>query len=129
MFADCVVAIVVFFFFFNDTATTEIYTLSLHDALPIWYADWARFEMAPCQPPNEPDAMTAAQAATAVRAASLRTAAAQSADSAAVQAATPVPANRALYLWRSAEWMTYAATGLGERKFGEIHSAGIARLL
>src|SRR5258708_27939261 len=38
-----------FFFFFNDTATTEIYTLSLHDALPIfrilaralaaWYRD------------------------------------------------------------------------------------------
>src|SRR3712207_8232517 len=28
------------FFFFNDTATTEIYTLSLHDALPIYeYAD------------------------------------------------------------------------------------------
>src|SRR2546428_14062242 len=26
---------VCFFFFFNDTATTEIYTLSLHDALPI----------------------------------------------------------------------------------------------
>src|SRR3712207_7587997 len=26
----------VIFFFFNDTATTEIYTLSLHDALPIW---------------------------------------------------------------------------------------------
>src|SRR2546427_9116540 len=26
----------IFFFFFNDTATTEIYTLSLHDALPIW---------------------------------------------------------------------------------------------
>ena len=25
---------VCFFFFFNDTATTEIYTLSLHDALP-----------------------------------------------------------------------------------------------
>src|SRR2546425_5337073 len=29
-----------FFFFFNDTATTEIYTLSLHDALPI--------SMSPC---------------------------------------------------------------------------------
>src|SRR3989442_6866332 len=40
-----------FFFFFNDTATTEIYTLSLHDALPIctstatsqasrWWAGW-----------------------------------------------------------------------------------------
>ena len=27
---------IVFFFFFNDTATTEIYTLSLHDALPIY---------------------------------------------------------------------------------------------
>src|SRR5438034_4280103 len=30
-----VLAHVLFFFFFNDTATTEIYTLSLHDALPI----------------------------------------------------------------------------------------------
>src|SRR2546427_4065310 len=37
------------FFFFNDTATTEIYTLSLHDALPIWSflsgpggVEWAR---------------------------------------------------------------------------------------
>ena len=34
----------VFFFFFNDTATTEIYTLSLHAALPIsdinGYRDW-----------------------------------------------------------------------------------------
>src|SRR5258706_3771080 len=28
-------SVLVFFFFFNDTATTEIYTLSLHDALPI----------------------------------------------------------------------------------------------
>src|SRR3712207_7956419 len=33
-----------FFFFFNDTATTEIYTLSLHDALPISAAppSWPR---------------------------------------------------------------------------------------
>src|SRR3712207_9069585 len=32
-------------FFFNDTATTEIYTLSLHDALPIWlYVDHAHPE-------------------------------------------------------------------------------------
>src|SRR2546425_6776232 len=29
------------FFFFNDTATTEIYTLSLHDALPISYLLWS----------------------------------------------------------------------------------------
>src|SRR3712207_8916460 len=33
----CIVSSVfLFFFFFNDTATTEIYTLSLHDALPIF---------------------------------------------------------------------------------------------
>src|SRR5256885_16337860 len=31
-----------FFFFFNDTATTEIYTLSLHDALPICAAGQRR---------------------------------------------------------------------------------------
>src|SRR2546429_878217 len=33
-----------FFFFFNDTATTEIYTLSLHDAVPIA----SRFPLTPC---------------------------------------------------------------------------------
>src|SRR5277367_7152486 len=31
----CIYFFFFFFFFFNDTATTEIYTLSLHDALPI----------------------------------------------------------------------------------------------
>src|SRR2546422_2833260 len=30
-------SLIYFFFFFNDTATTEIYTLSLHDALPICF--------------------------------------------------------------------------------------------
>src|SRR6266513_5263172 len=30
-----IICFLFFFFFFNDTATTEIYTLSLHDALPI----------------------------------------------------------------------------------------------
>src|SRR5712675_3243645 len=34
-----------FFFFFNDTATTEIYTLSLHDALPILTERRARGEV------------------------------------------------------------------------------------
>src|SRR5688572_33478444 len=29
--------LILFFFFFNDTAPTEIYTLSLHDALPIYF--------------------------------------------------------------------------------------------
>src|SRR2546422_7952600 len=66
-----------FFFFFNDTATTEIYTLSLHDALPIskstpsrrgvsltaWWATKPRrcsgraskpvFRRAPCRPRSE----------------------------------------------------------------------------
>src|SRR2546430_7219827 len=32
------------FFFFNDTATTEIYTLSLHDALPIWAPPYAEHQ-------------------------------------------------------------------------------------
>src|SRR5256886_7525805 len=38
-------------FFFNDTATTEIYTLSLHDALPTafalynWAAQWATYHL------------------------------------------------------------------------------------
>src|ERR1039458_9297019 len=34
-----------FFFFFNDTATTEIYTLSLHDALPIWKRKYTTAEL------------------------------------------------------------------------------------
>src|SRR5258706_7660436 len=34
--ASLEMSMIVFFFFFNDTATTEIYTLSLHDALPIF---------------------------------------------------------------------------------------------
>src|SRR5260221_10410870 len=34
-----------FFFFFNDTATTEIYTLSLHDALPISSSDTPEIEV------------------------------------------------------------------------------------
>src|SRR5258707_3238868 len=37
-----------YFFFFNDTATTEIYTLSLHDALPISSARCHR----QCRPPE-----------------------------------------------------------------------------
>src|SRR2546429_2866003 len=36
-----------FFFFFNDTATTEIYTLSLHDALPISLGEKLRYDARP----------------------------------------------------------------------------------
>src|SRR3712207_6973994 len=34
-------------FFFSDTATTEIYTLPLHDALPIWPSRWIRSGIRP----------------------------------------------------------------------------------
>src|SRR2546429_9119883 len=40
----------VLFFFFNDTATTEIYTLSLHDALPISLGRLLRGHARPHQP-------------------------------------------------------------------------------
>src|SRR3712207_9339146 len=41
-----------FIFFFNDTATTEIYTLSLHDALPIYFRPSGSSDpkLAPLQP-------------------------------------------------------------------------------
>src|SRR2546430_4915083 len=43
------------FFFFNDTATTEIYTLSLHDALPI-YPNFANYDESKANPyPSLPD--------------------------------------------------------------------------
>src|SRR6478672_13780919 len=41
------ILLLILFFFFNDTATTEIYTLSLHDALPI-LDDHAYARSAPC---------------------------------------------------------------------------------
>src|SRR2546421_9704315 len=50
-----------FFFFFNDTATTEIYTLSLHDALPIstralrlWRTSTSRWRVDTPTAPNSP---------------------------------------------------------------------------
>src|SRR3712207_8730282 len=42
------------FFFFNDTATTEIYTLSLHDALPICSSDAQRPREAKRKPAAQP---------------------------------------------------------------------------
>src|SRR2546430_13042273 len=41
---------ITFFFFFNDTATTEIYTLSLHDALPISFGFAGRRRRAALEP-------------------------------------------------------------------------------
>src|SRR2546430_16975273 len=40
-----VIALFIIVFFFNDTATTELYTLSLHDALPIYPAAGLRKEL------------------------------------------------------------------------------------
>src|SRR5688572_32341407 len=47
----------IFFFFFNDTATTEIYTLSLHDALPIsaLFLGLTAFAAAQKPDPDKPD--------------------------------------------------------------------------
>src|SRR5260221_12934810 len=39
--------VTLFFLFFNDTATTEIYTLSLHDALPIYERGRTAFGLGP----------------------------------------------------------------------------------
>src|SRR5579862_1725912 len=44
-----------FFFFVNDTATTEIYTLSLHDALPIWFASRTPYRSPETQKHGERD--------------------------------------------------------------------------
>src|SRR2546430_7206080 len=41
--------LVLLFFFFNDTATTEIYTLSLHDALPICTGSTCRVKRSTCR--------------------------------------------------------------------------------
>src|SRR5256885_6612838 len=52
-----------FFFFFNDTATTEIYTLSLHDALPISHQasqDCQRRRLAALTQRDQPEAGGAA---------------------------------------------------------------------
>src|SRR6478735_12352257 len=52
---NCIYTYILFFFFFNDTATTEIYTLSLHDALPIWCSRSP--PSARCAPPPRPSTL------------------------------------------------------------------------
>src|SRR3989441_7670384 len=51
-----------FFFFFNDTATTEIYTLSLHDALPISPASGGSANARASRPPETAPPAAAAAA-------------------------------------------------------------------
>src|SRR3989442_10808487 len=56
------------FFFFNDTATTEIYTLSLHDALPISRPCWSpRIHRVPTPDPGRCPGATARTPPTARR--------------------------------------------------------------
>lgn len=77
-------------------------------ALVYWHADWARFETRTCQP-----------------------------DSPGADVPPPAPGmqpvsrrpSRALYLWRSAEWLASAGSDSGERTFAELRAAGIGRLL
>src|SRR5688572_23281411 len=58
------------FLYFNDTATTAIYTLSLHDALPIWTSStgsWARTRSAPPAWAAAPPARSATRTRSATR--------------------------------------------------------------
>src|SRR2546430_8651783 len=60
LFSTSTTPFIYIFFFFNDTATTEIYTLSLHDALPIWQGatrgSSLRFRRrSPARPPSRAD--------------------------------------------------------------------------
>src|SRR5438132_14408465 len=60
LFFRCTLMFFYFFFFINDTATTEIYTLSLHDALPILICGQQHRRPVPAvrgfqQPPNLAD--------------------------------------------------------------------------
>src|SRR3712207_7102171 len=57
------------FFFFNDTATTEIYTLSLHDALPIYAARVASEAAAERQRQSDDFSLRLEQSQRALRAA------------------------------------------------------------
>src|SRR5256885_13541669 len=61
--SDLLLTISIFFsfFFFNDTATTEIYTLSLHDALPIWQTESPGRARRPCAHPAGRTSATAAR--------------------------------------------------------------------
>src|SRR5437763_16496814 len=57
VFPSFFVSLYFFFFFFNDPASPEIYTLSLHDALPIWLdvaGGYPASHVQRCLPPGSP---------------------------------------------------------------------------
>ena len=103
-------------------------------ALVYWYADWARFEAAPCEAPANvgprpmlPESVTAGRAAL-LPAASFTPANVAPADAVSREAPGLKP-DRALYLWHSADWLANTANTAGVGKFAEMHTAGIRRLL
>jgi hypothetical protein len=102
-------------------------------ALVYWYADWARFEIAPCQPANagqqpvQPEGAGAQLPPTQLQAA--QPAGAYRTDLAGLHPAAALRPSRTLYLWHAGGWLTSATTEAGERKFAEIHAAGITQLL
>ena len=96
-------------------------------ALVYWYADWARFETMPCQGTAHAASAPAGQADAAP--ARPRTAALGSVSLVSGAPGAARRGGRALYLWRSAGWLTDGASELGDRKFADIRLAGIERLL
>src|SRR5438105_14839683 len=78
---------IILFFFFNDTATTEIYTLSLHDALPIFRL-WGR----------APEASPAS-------------------SSSATSPSPPASDRKSTRLNSSHEWISYAVFCLKKKKY------------
>src|SRR2546429_4982661 len=103
-----------FFFFFNDTATTEIYTLSLHDALPIWAWRLGRALMGAILQP----AALARHRATAAQPNRTGTAGAALARSAAQG---PLPDRKSTRLNSSHGYISYAVFCLKKKKKQHVH--------
>src|SRR3712207_8363934 len=61
------------FLFFNDTATTEIYTLSLHDALPIWSRSVSPSECASSGPMPEAGSSSSSTSGSVARTVAIST--------------------------------------------------------
>ena len=111
-----------FFFFFNDTATTEIYTLSLHDALPIWGPQRAG---APKQRPAfAVHEVGAAEGRSPEAAPSLRS------EEHTSELQSPVPISYAVFcLKKKKKNQTTSASGLSEIKPNSLYrSASISKV-
>jgi hypothetical protein len=79
-----------------------------------WYGDWARFDSAACAA-----AAPGPDPAPAERDVALP----------AHTSSTAHPEQRSLYVWKSAEWLTAAASRDADGRFAALHAAGVTRLL